>query len=182
MPELIAKTPLAGQGPVTHGGLTLTEMALGTVTSVAVAKPGRALGAALKALGVSFPKPNEFTGSGAVRMVWTSQNQAFLLGGDPAGLDAAGAVLTDQSDGWAGLRLHGPGAEAALMRLVPLDLRLPAFGPGRAARAPLNHMAMILMRPAADVFEVMVFRSMAHSAWHEIETAMRHLAARAARS
>lgn len=177
MPSLIAKSPLEGTWPVTHGGLTLAEVELTRLTSVSAPKVGRDLAAGLKALGVSFPKPNQFTGSEAVRMVWTSKDQAFLIGGDPAGL--SGAVMTDQSDGWACLRLEGAGADQALMRLVPLDLRTEAFPPGAAARAPLNHMQMVLMRLAPDCFELLVFRSMARTAWHEIEEAMKSLAARA---
>jgi sarcosine oxidase subunit gamma len=178
VPELIAKSPLAGQAPVTHGRLTLAEVVLDRVTSVAPFKGDKTLAKGLKALGVSFPAPNASTGSGAVRMVWTGMDQAFLIGADPAGL--SGAALTDQSDGWACLRLSGEGADQALMRLVPLDLRLAAFGVGRVARAPLNHMAMILIRTAPDAFEILVFRSMARSAWHEVVEAMQIVAARAA--
>lgn len=178
MPSLIAKSPLEGTWPVTHGALTLAEVEPGRITSVSAPKVGRDLAAGLKALGVSFPQPNRMTGEGAVRMVWTGLGQAFLLGGDPAGL--SGAAMTDQSNGWACLRLEGAGADQALMRLVPLDLRLAAFPVGAAARTPLNHMQMILMRPAPDVFDIMVFRSMAKSAWHEVEEAMKRLAARAA--
>lgn len=180
MPSLIAKSPLEGTWPVTHGPLTLSEVELTRVTSVSAPKVGRELAAGLKSLGVSFPKPNQSTGSGAVRMVWTSRNQAFLIGGDPSGL--TGAALTDQTDGWACLRLEGAGADQALMRLVPLDLRPAAFAVGAVARAPLNHMSMILSKVADQAFEIMVFRSMAASAWHEVEEAMKALAARAALS
>ena len=90
------------------------------------------------------------------------------------------AATTDQSGGWATLRLTGPAGAAALARLVPVDLSAAAFPLGHAARAPLGHMQAVLMRPAADVVEVMVFRSMARTAWHEIEVALRALAARAA--
>ena len=63
------------------------------------------------------------------------------------------------------------------MRLVPLDLR--RFGAGQAVRAPLGHMQMVLMGQG-DGFTLLVFRSMARTAWHEIETAMKMLAARKA--
>jgi heterotetrameric sarcosine oxidase gamma subunit len=71
--------------------------------------------------------------------VWTGPDQAFLIGAPAPDLTGLAAV-TDQSGGWAALQLQGPGAEAVLMRLFPLDLRARAFAPGHAARAPLGHM------------------------------------------
>ena len=56
MPELIAKSPLSGVWPVTHGGLRLSERLLGPITSVAP-MPGqfKAVAKALKPLGLAFP-------------------------------------------------------------------------------------------------------------------------------
>jgi heterotetrameric sarcosine oxidase gamma subunit len=173
--ELIAKSALAGQGPITLAGLTLAEVDLGQVTSIApYAGQEKALAAALKPLGLAFPKPNELRAKGAVRLAWTGRGQAFLIGAAP-GDWAEIAALTDQSDGWAALSLTGAGAEDVLARLVPVDLR----GMGAAARSSLGHMGVILMRHK-DGFELMVFRSMARTAWHEIEAAMKMQAARQA--
>lgn len=181
MPSLFAKTPLHGRPPLSIGTLTLAEAAPDPITSVSPLQgQDKALARALKALGLAFPAPNRFLAKGAARIVWTGRGQAFLIGAPPTGLQAA-AALTDQSDGWAGLRLEGPSAAEALMRLYPLDLRPAAFPEGAAARAPLNHMASVLMRTGPEAFEVLVFRSMAASAWHEIEDAMRRLAAREGR-
>lgn len=177
MPELIAKSPLSGVWPVAHGGLRLSEHLLGRVTSIAPL-PGqeKAVARALKSLGLTFPAPNTFASAGDVTLVWTARNQAFLIGVSPP--DVASAALTDQSDGWAALRLEGVAASDALMRLYPLDLRLQSFGVGAAARAPLNHMQSIVMHTAPYAFEILVFRSMARTAWHEVEAAMKTLAAR----
>lgn len=178
MPELIAKSPLSGVWPVAHGGLRLSEHLLGQVTSIAPL-PGqeKAVAKALKPLGLTFPAPSTFVSAGDGSLVWTARNQAFLIGIAPP--DVAGAALTDQSGGWAALRLEGVAASDALMRLYPLDLRLQSFGVGHAARAPLNHMQSILMRTAPYAFDILVFRSMARTAWHEVEAAMKTLAARA---
>ena len=76
---------------------------------------------------------------------------------------------------------HKDGAVLAhdvLMRHVPLDLRLHAFPVGRAVRAPLGHMSAILLRESEESFLVLTFRSMARTAWHEVETALRTVAAR----
>lgn len=177
MPDLIAKTPLAGRAPLTLGSATLSELVLPRLTSVAPFKgQEKALAKALKALGLSFPAPNTLSAGPDLRLVWTGREQAFLMGGDPAPL-APHAALTDQSDGWAGLALEGPAALDVLARIYPLDLRTMALG--GVARAPLNHMSSVLIRTAPDRFEMLVFRSMARTAWHEVEAAMSAVAARA---
>ena len=171
---------MAGRAALTLAGVTLAEADLGQITSVApFMGQDKALAKALKVLGLSFPAPNQVSSKGGARLVWTGRDQAFLIGAAPQGLDGL-AALTDQSDGWAALRLDGPGAGDVLARLYPLDLRAAAFPVGRVARAPLNHMSSILMRSGAQSFEMLVFRSMARTAWHEAEAAMRALAARAA--
>ena len=168
MPELIAKTALSGQS-TTHAGTTLAEVNLGQITSVACF-PGQM--AAVSAVLGPFPAPNTH----ADGLCWTGPDQAFLIG--RAAPDLTGlAATTDQTGGWAALRLSGTLSVDVLARLVPLDLR--SMTPGQSARAPLGHMQMILMRDA-DSFLILVFRSMARTAWHEIEEAMQMLAARKA--
>jgi sarcosine oxidase subunit gamma len=177
VPDLIAKTPLAGHAPLTLGQATLSELVLPRLTSVAPFRgQEKALAKALKTMGLAFPAPNAVSAAQGVRLVWTGRDQAFLMGADPAPL-AAHAAITDQSDGWAGLALHGAAAVEVLARLYPLDLR--AMPVGSAARAPLNHMSSLLMRTEAGRFEILVFRSMARTAWHELEAAMSAVAARA---
>lgn len=179
MPELIAKTALAGVKPLTIADTTLAEVDLGQVTSVALfPAQEKAVAKALKPLGLSFPAPNTFADKGDARIVWTSRNQAFLIGVAAPDFGAAAAV-TDQSGGWAALSLTGPAAVDALARYVPIDLRLAVFPVGSAARAPLYHMSMVLLRTAPDAFLILCFRSMAKTGWHEVETALRSLAARA---
>lgn len=179
MPDLIAKSPCTGLGlPHVNGGAVLEEWQPGTITSVAPLA-GAGVDAALQPLGFGFPAPNSMAQAQGARIVWTGRGQAFLIGTDaPEGL-ASVAALTDQSDGWAGLRLTGVRAADVLARLVPLDLR--AMAPGTAAHSLLGHMPLVLMRPDTDSFEMLVFRSMARTAVHELDTAMMQLAARPAR-
>lgn len=177
MPELIAKSALEGRS-LTLGGVTLAEAGIGPITSLAVLPGGaKAVAKGLKPLGLSMPEPNSFAEKKGARIVWTGRDQAFLTGADCPALE--GAAVTDQSDGWAVLALSGAAAVDVLARWVPLDLRLAAFPVGRALRTQLNHMNVILLRTGDYAFEIMVFRSMARTAWHELESATHMVAARA---
>jgi heterotetrameric sarcosine oxidase gamma subunit len=179
VPELIAKLPL-GVAPVTHGQVTLAEWALPRMTSVAPFQgQDKAVAKVLKSMGLVFPAPNRTSVADDVTLIWTGRNQAFLVNANPSPL-AATCALTDQSDGWAAFTLTGPQAEAVLARLIPLDLCGAAFAVGHAVRAPLNHMNAVLWRTGPYAFTLLVFRSMARTAWHEIADAMRMVAARAA--
>lgn len=176
MPELIAK-PALDHAPFSHGGCTLCPVDLGPITSIALF-PGKEAAAnkALKPLGLGFPAPNSLTQKGGALLVWTGRDQAFLIGAEAPVL-ADIAATTDQSGGWSALRLTGEKAADVLMRHVPVDLRLAAFPLGRAVRAPLGHMSAVLIRDT-DGFLILTFRSMGRTAWHEIEVAMRSVAAR----
>jgi len=177
VPELIAKSALEGRS-LTLGTVTLAEVDVGPVTSVAVF-PGaaKAVAKGLKTLGLAMPEPNSFAEKKGSRIVWTGRDQAFLMGVEPPVLE--GAAVTDQSDGWAALGLTGAGAVEVLARLAPVDLRLAAFAVGRAIRTQLNHMNIVILRTGDHAFEILVFRSMARTAWHELETTMHMVAARA---
>lgn len=178
MPDLIAK-PALDAAPVTRGGATLALLDPGPITSIALFPGGeKAASKGLKTLGLTFPGPGTWAAKDAARIVWTGREQAFLIGVSAPALE--GAAVTDQSDGWAGFGLSGPGAEAVLARLVPLDLRAAAFPVGRAARAALNHMSLVLLRAGPEAFKLYTFRSMARTAWHELVEAMEKLEARAA--
>ncbi|WP_241559875.1 sarcosine oxidase subunit gamma [Solirhodobacter olei] len=178
MAELLATSPLEGLVPLSAGPFTLSDAGVARITSVApFAGKEKAVSAALKkAHGLAFPAPNTVISKGEARIVWTGRGQAFLIGADPAPL-AGIAALTDQSDGWAVLRLDGPEAERVLARKVAVDLRPAVFGEGAVVRTALGHMMSVILRAGAG-FEIFVFRSMAHTAVHEIGEAMRAVAAR----
>lgn len=179
MASLIEISPCEGLLPKIAGGMVLSELSFARVTSVAPFKgKTRALGAALKAMGLGWPGAGQSVRAKDSAVLWSGMDQAFLIGPDPAPLQGL-AALTDQSDGWARMRLKGPGAEQALARLVPLDLRAHVFAEGQVARSGLNHMMLHIGRSGADSFDLMVFRSMAGSAVHELHQAMEAVAARA---
>jgi methylglutamate dehydrogenase subunit D len=94
---------------------------------------------------------------------------------EPELADAFGdaAAVTDQSDGYAVLRLAGPRVRNVLEKGVSLDLHDSVFVPGRAASTGCAHIGIILWRLDDDrghaVFEVAAFRSLARNLWHFIE-------------
>jgi len=177
--ELIALTPLAGHVPLTVGRFDLTEADLGPIHSVAPL-PGRraALDAALLAAGFVFPAPSEMHEGPAGRMVWAGRDLAFLMGAAPSDAVRAAAAVTDQSDGWAALRLSGRGIADVLARLVPVDCGDGALPPGRAVRTQINHMPGLLLREGAEAVVLMTFRSMGATLVHEVAEAARRVSAR----
>lgn len=180
MPEYIAKTALEGRAPLDIGGTVLMELDAGAIASIQpYPSQDKAVAKVLKPLGFAFPAVNSFAAREGALIVWSGREQALLIGAECPDFGSAAAV-TDQSGAWVTLSLAGPAAEAALARYVPMDLRLSAFPVGAAARTPLYHMSMVLLREAEDGFRLMLFRSMARTAWHEIEVALKTLAARAA--
>lgn len=179
MAELQALTPCAGLCPVNHGDLSLSEVTVEAITSVApLDRQQDAVSEGLRAqMGAAFPAPNRTTGKAKARAVWSGRGQALVLG--PRLDPIAGAAMTDQSDAWACVALEGPGARDVLARLVPVDLGENVFKRGHAARTQLGHMNVVIMRTGADRYGIMAFRSMARTLVHELDEAMRMVAARA---
>ena len=86
--------------------------------------------------------------------------------------------MVDQSDAWAVVRLTGEGGADALARLVPVDMRLSAFGGGATVRTQLGHMNASITRLEAQTFMIAVFRSMAGTLVHDLARALEAVAAR----
>lgn len=178
MAELLAKTPCDGLLPLSIGAVSVEEALFGAITSVAPFKGQQAAVSAelQKQVGVGLPTPNRSTSSDQVRVVFSGQGQALVLG---AALDPIpGAAMTDQSDAWACVTVSGAGALDVLARLVPVDLRPAVFDIGHVARTLVGHMTAVVFKIGDDSFGVLVFRSMAHTLVHELKTAMAGVAAR----
>jgi heterotetrameric sarcosine oxidase gamma subunit len=177
--KLIERSPFAGLLPIQKGDLALEEISGVKITSVQpFAGQMKSVATALKkATKLPMPGVGQSVSAGTWRCFPAGLDTWFVFG--PEVLSALqGAAVTDQSDGWSGLRLSGKAAPDVLARLVPIDLREPAFPPDRAARTLLNHMALIIER-RKDGFDLWVFRSMAKTAVHEIEAAMTAVSERA---
>lgn len=183
MTEILdAETPLWGHAlPETQGAATLAVVADTPVASVA---PYRGRGADVARVlserhGVGLPGPGGSAAGSGATCRWAGLDQWFLFGPEPAAVAEALsglAAVTDQSDGWARLALTGGDAAAVMARLCPLDLHPVAFPEGATARTEFAHMMSAITAIPGGV-EVMVMRSFAGTAVHEIIAAMRSVAA-----
>ncbi len=179
MANLVARSPMGEMAEISHGGVTLGEAPLSQITWVSPFKGQEsAVSGALQAeIGLDLPGPNKVLEQDGVSAVWVGPAQALILG---AVVAPEGAAVADQSDAWAWFVLEGAGAAEVLARLTPIDLRDAKCPVGAAARTLLFHMTATIMRTGAERYEILVFRSMAKTAAHELEAAMQAVAARPA--
>ncbi|MGB3554238.1 MAG: sarcosine oxidase subunit gamma [Jannaschia sp.] len=168
MTDLAARAATADLLPLSHGTLTLSEEMPDAITSLVP------LGGASDILP---PPGRSITHADGGTLLWSGLGQAMLLG--PVPEPVTDVATTDQTGAWAVLLLEGADVRDALARLTPLDLDPAIFAEGYTARSLLGHMNALFHRAGPDAFLILVFRSMAGSAVHEIEVAMRGVAARA---
>ncbi len=177
--NLKAKSPIEGLLPVTQSNTVLRGLDVGEITSLMpYASQQKAASDALKvAHGMAFPAPGRATGRANCRAVWSGQGQAFLLGPKANISLSETTAMTDQSDGWVVMMLEGSSARDVLARLCPLDFRPQVFKRGHTARSLVGHMNGSITRTGVQAYMIMVFRSMAATAVHEISDAMKSIAA-----
>ncbi len=168
MAKLIAKTPCGDTLPKTIGNVTLSEVLIDHMWSVAPYK--RREKAVATALGATLPKPNRFTTKGDMRLIWAGQGVTLVIADRLPDMTDLAAV-SDQSDAWAVVAVEGEDAAEVLARLVPIDLRRATFKTGHTARTMLGHMTATITRTGANRLEVMVMRSMAGTLVHDLTRA-----------
>lgn len=180
MADLIAKSPLDDLASFTIGTVTLKEVDLGTLTSIApyAGKPKDAARILKAAHGIAWPGVNRATGKEGARAIWFGRDMVLLAGPDPDATLADAAALTDQTDAWACVHLSGDTVEDVLARLVPLNLSAGSFKRGHAARTLVQHMNGSITRVGAQAFLILVFRSMAGTLLHDLQRAMESVASR----
>lgn len=168
-------TPATGALPLSKGGMTLTLVDPGPLTSVAPFRGQmQATSDALKtATGLALG-PGYVASNGA-SIQWFGRDLWLLAG--VAAPDLPRAALTDQTDAWVTLELTGPRIAEIMARLVPLDLRDAAFPPGTAVRTEMHGMMIALARTGPESLRIMAFRSMAGTLTRTIGEAMKHVAA-----
>lgn len=178
MVKLIEISAFGDLLPLATGTCSLDEIDPGFVTLVtpAAGQGSRVAEALKKQFGFGFPKPNRALAKGDTRIIWFGPGQAIVCG--PKIVRIAGAICVDQSDGWGVMTLAGSDARAVLARLLPIDLRSEQFKRGHTARTLLGHLPVSITRVGDGRFQLMVFRSMAGTAVHDISRAMAGVAAR----
>ncbi|MEL6206383.1 MAG: sarcosine oxidase subunit gamma [Pseudomonadota bacterium] len=180
MTDLTPNSVLGGARHDAHGSV-LSEA---TPSALFLIQPfpgqaARVTDALISAYGVPFPGPGETARTAQVEIRWAGRAQALLFATNaPGGLGDA-AAATDVSDVYARLLLTGAAGADILARFVPIDLSPSAFPSGATAKTLLNHIPAHVTS-LADGFEIMVMRSFAHTAFHEIAEAMTRLEARSA--
>lgn len=180
MVDLIARSACQGLLPLSVGDITLSEVSPGVMTSLAAFKgQEKAASTALKAAhGMVMPAVNRSAGKAESRAIWLGRGQVMLLGPVPDASLSKHAALTDQSDAWAVVRLEGAQAEDVLARLIPVDVRASVFKRGHTMRTDLLHMMASVTRVGSHAFQIMVFRSMAETLVHDLQSAMEGVASR----
>lgn len=181
--EIKPQTPLAGlrtdadaplrQGTPAH--VLLSEQPLIGLVNLR-ADPGHgAIQNALRAdLGLELPViPNTVAQERDVLALWLGPDEWLLRTQAGAAVDLAGRIgralaghwfaVTDQSSGYAVVRLHGPGARDVLNAGCPLDLHPRVLTPGQCAQSHF-FKAGVLLRPLderGEDWELIVRRSFA---------------------
>nr|WP_231703980.1 sarcosine oxidase subunit gamma [Cochlodiniinecator piscidefendens] len=165
--------------PLSAGNVTLTEQHPDALTSVApFAEKEVEVSASLTVThGVAYPAVNHAVGKDGARAIWFGQGQAMVMGGKVSDDLVQLAAVTDQSDAWAVMRLQGASSADVLARLVPVDLRSSVFAEGDTVRTELQHMMASITCVGTDCFDIMVMRSFAKTAVHDLHAAMKSVAA-----
>ena len=180
MLKLVAKSPAKGLVPICVGTMELNEVVPAAITSIACYQGhADALSTALKQHhGMALPKTGQATGRAGARTIWAGPS-VFLVGPEPHTDLSNHAAIVDQSDSWCVLNLKGADVEEVLARLSSVDMRSKAMKKGQVVRSQLQHMNAIYHRVSDDSFDIYAFRSMAKTMVHDIDRAMRYIAARA---
>jgi len=130
----------------------------------------RALSAASVIGSVALPQqPNTWAGTDPI--IWWVSPDAWLIQSARESDELAAQLradcvnlpcaITDLSDGLVTIALEGPDAGAVLARGCGLDLRAGSFGAQACARTRLAQLPVLIRRPAASRFELVVDRSAA---------------------
>jgi sarcosine oxidase subunit gamma len=121
-----------------------------------------------------------FAGTGPGTWLALAEREDTRSGNDLAAkltVDLAGlASVSDQSDGYALIRLTGDRVRDTLAKLVPIDVHPRTFEVGDVASTVASHIGVTLWRlpdesNSGAVFEVIMFRSLARSFWHALREA-----------
>jgi len=183
MVELSYATPLSGCTPLADGAdrpVTLSEVAgRGMIDLRLTTTGGRGAAVVREVTGATLPKkPRTSRTAGATSVLWLSVDQWLItmpleqrdacLEGLKSGLARTHAMVTDQSDARAVIRLTGTGAREIIMKGGAPDLTLPDFTPGSVRRMLFAEVAAMchFIDDEPETVDLYVFRSYANYIWN----------------
>ncbi|MBV9754283.1 MAG: sarcosine oxidase subunit gamma [Hyphomicrobiales bacterium] len=161
-------------------GVTFSERAeLSLATILARKGQSQALGELVKsAYGIDLPATPRLAGGQlpdgrSLIFIWAGFEQWLALAEGAQDFErelslALGkrAMITDQSDGRAILRLRGSKARDVLIKGIPIDLHPRAFKPGDVALTMAAHTGVQLWQiDDTPTYEIAIARSLAKSLW-----------------
>jgi heterotetrameric sarcosine oxidase gamma subunit len=136
-----------------------------------------------KQLSMELPAGPRRTTAGDLAIIGVGPG-TWLATHEQAGYDLAASIrhiagdlasVSDQTDGYAVLRLSGPKVRDVLCKLVPVDVHSQAFEVGNVAVTLASQVGATLWRlddetDGSPVFELAVYRSYAASIWYALST------------
>ena len=127
------------------------------------------------AFGFDLPFSPRRVAMGAVSFVWAGPGHWLVVAEGVNGCELEArlraelsglALVSDQSDGRAVVRVSGARARSALAKGVPLDLHPLAFSPGDAAVTTVAHVGVHFWQvDEVPTYEFAVFRSFTPAFW-----------------
>jgi heterotetrameric sarcosine oxidase gamma subunit len=182
---LIARAPFMNMDAASDGGqgvIVVNRDGLGLATVIVKRGQLEALAQRIRErYGIELPLGNVrreahgvgFAGLGPETWLATSEKGGNEFSTSLREEIGALASISDQSDGYAVLRLVGGKVRDTLAKLVPLDVHPRAFKQGDVASTVASHIGITLWRldDAANgrpAFEIAVFRSLAGSFGHAL--------------
>jgi sarcosine oxidase subunit gamma len=128
-------------------------------------------------IGIAPPRTPRVAAASGFSLVWAGRGRWLLIGKSPEKIAAATSRLaglvavSDQSDGYVGLRLSGPRLRDVFMKGCFIDLHPRAFGPGDTALTTIAHIGVHFWElDATPTYDLVLFRSMAGSFWSWLST------------
>lgn len=163
--------PEPGQDPALH----LTDLTVGAVLEIG-SWPNRLQGVAEKLadlLAADPPgRPGRFARGEGALLGWLAFGRFLWLSDEAAdaerlaqAFDSEEAAVVDLGSARRGVRLTGAVAPEVLNKAVAIDFDPRAFPPGSLAQAVIDHVPVVILRRAAEEFDVIVSASLAQTVW-----------------
>jgi heterotetrameric sarcosine oxidase gamma subunit len=166
---------LQAVGPGEAPGVLVRESAKLSIATVIARRGSDALSARIRSVyGIDLPLGPRRGGSDGIAFVglgpcsWLAVREGSGRLSDELQRELADtAAVSDQSDGYAVMRLSGDKVRATFEKGLGVDLHPRAFRPGDAAVTACAHIGVILWQlDETPTYEIAVFRSLAAAFWH----------------